>query len=140
MSESRRGWRERVEPGVYRSHRLACPSSRDRRAGRRCACALQVSVPGPSGGSTLVSLEPGASLADARKEKRRRMGGRPLPVDVHGPLPRSVHELAVLYLRDREPLLAPATIRTIAEGYRLPRLLETGSSVHATARRSPGSR
>jgi integrase len=115
-----------------------------------------VSVPGPSGGSTLVSLEPGASLAEARNVKRRRMAaGRPLPADTGGRPPSTVHELAVLYLRDREPLLAPATIRTTAEGYRLRvaphfgatplerlsrpaverwvgRLLETGSSVHAT--------
>lgn len=156
MSKPRRGWRERVEPGVYRSHRLGCPSSRDRRPVRRCGCPLQVSVPGSAGGSTLVSLQPGASLVDARNEKRRRMAaGRPLPADVHGRQPRTVHELAVLYLRDREPLLAPATIRTTAEGYRLrvaphlgatplerlsrpvverwlSRLLETGSSVHAT--------
>src|SRR4051794_14001347 len=120
MSKPRRGWRERVEPGVYRSHRLGCASSRDRRPGRRCGCVLQVSVPGASGGSTLVSLEQGASLAGARNEKRRRMAaGRPFLMDVHGPLPRTVHELAVVYLRDREPLLAPATIRTTAEGYRL---------------------
>ena len=156
MSESRRGWRERVEPGVYRSHRVGCLSSRDRRPGRRCACVLQVSVPGVSGGSTLATLEPGASLADARNVKRRRMAaGRPLLVDVRDRLPRTVHELAVVYLRDREPLLAPATIRTTAEGYRLRvaphfaatplerlsrpaverwlgRLLSSGSSAHAT--------
>jgi integrase len=154
-SDSRRGWRERVELGVYRSHRVACLSSRDRRPGRRCGCAFQVSVPGPAGGSTLVSLEPGASLGDARAEKRRRMAaGRPLPPDASS-RPRTVHELAVVYLRDREPLLAPATIRTTADGYRLRvaphlgatplerlsrpaverwvgRLLSTGSSAHAT--------
>lgn len=101
------------------------------------------------------TLEAGASLADARNAKRRRMAeGRPVAME-SGALPRTVHELAVTYLREREPLLAPATIHTTAEGYRLRvhphlgampldrlsrplverwvvRLLETGSSPHAT--------
>lgn len=152
---TRRGWRERVEPGIYRVHRVACASSRDRRSGRRCGCSFSVSVPGAGGGSTLVTLEPGASLADARNAKRRRMAeGRPAAI-VPGASPRTVHELAVLYLRERKPLLAPATIRTTADGYRLrvhphlgtlplarlsrpvverwvARLIETGSSPHAT--------
>jgi integrase len=39
---ARRGWRERLEPGIYRSHRLSCDSSADHREGRRCGCPLQV--------------------------------------------------------------------------------------------------
>ena len=152
---ARRGWRERIELGIYRVHRLSCSSSRDHRAGRRCGCPLAVAVPGSSGGSTLATLEPGASLADARNVKRRRMAdGRPARIE-SGAIPRTVHELAVLYLRERSPLLAPATIRTTEEGYRLrvhphlggtvlaslsrpvverwiARLLENGSSAHAT--------
>ena len=161
MSDSlspRRGWREPVERGVYRSHRVGCASSRDRRPGRRCGCVFQVSVPAPVSGSTLLSLEPGVSLAQARAVRRRRLAaGRPLPVDVRGEVPRTVHELAVAYLRDKEPLLAPATIRTTSEGYRLrvapalaatpldrlsrpvverwvARLLDTGSSAHAAGK------
>lgn len=43
---ARRGWRGRIEPGLYRAHRLACPSSRDQRGGRRCGCPWQLVVPG----------------------------------------------------------------------------------------------
>lgn len=156
-SSSRRGWRETVDRGVYRVHRVGCPSSRDRRAGRRCGCPLSVSVPGQSGGSTLLTLEPGASLADARNVKRRRMAeGRPTPVATSA-VPRTVHELACIYFREREPFLAPATVRTTSEGYRLRvhphlgatllerltrplverwlgRLLESGSSRHAASK------
>ena len=42
----RRGWRETVEAGLYRAHRLKCASSHDRRPGRRCGCPYQVVVPG----------------------------------------------------------------------------------------------
>ncbi len=48
----RRGWREKVEPGLYRAHRLACRSSSDQKAGRRCECPWQVKAPGLRPGAT----------------------------------------------------------------------------------------
>jgi hypothetical protein len=52
MSAGRRGWRETVEPGIYRTHRLACESSKDKKTGRRCGCPFQVKVPGLAPGAT----------------------------------------------------------------------------------------
>ena len=49
---ARRGWRETIEPGLYRAHRIHCPSSSDHRTGRRCRCPFQVKVPGREPGST----------------------------------------------------------------------------------------
>ena len=51
-SGSRRGWRETIELGLDRVHRLACPSSDDRRPGRRCRCPFQVKAPGARPGAT----------------------------------------------------------------------------------------
>jgi hypothetical protein len=33
-----RAWREPIEAGLLRLHRVACPSSSDHRPGRRCGC------------------------------------------------------------------------------------------------------
>ncbi len=41
----RRGWREYVETGLYRAHRVACPRSADHRPGGRCDCPWQAAVP-----------------------------------------------------------------------------------------------
>ena len=121
-STSRRGWRETLEPGVYRVHRLACDSSRDRRKRRRCGCPLAVAVPGPTGGSTLHTLELGATLLDARRAKARAVAaGRPAPPRALelANTPTTVRDLARAYLRARASLLAPATVRTLEDGLRL---------------------
>ena len=46
-ARARRGWREKVEPGLYRAHRLGCARSADRRPGGRCDCPFSIVVPGP---------------------------------------------------------------------------------------------
>jgi integrase len=117
----RRGWLETIEPGVYRRHRADCASSRDRRPRRRCSCPLTIAVPGSRPrATTLETLEPGATLTAARNLRRTRQGaGRraeavPAPATVG-----TVHELAVTYLRAKTPLLAPSTITTTEDAYRL---------------------
>ena len=74
---SRRGWRERIEPGLYRSHRLSCPSSHDERPGRRCRCPWQIVVPGAAPGTTRLQTIEG-SVVDARARRRTlQASGRP---------------------------------------------------------------
>jgi hypothetical protein len=48
----RHGWRERLEPGMYRAHVAACPRSQDHKPGGRCVCPLVLVVPGDSPGRT----------------------------------------------------------------------------------------
>ena len=114
-----RGWRERIEPGLYRSHRLTCPSSQDRRPGRRCACAFQMLVPGQRTSLTrTVTIT--ATLSAARRERRRLMAaGRPPALQPRNLSGETLDEFAATYFRVRSPLLAGSTIRTLEEGYRL---------------------
>jgi integrase len=152
---AREGWREKIEPGVYRKHRIACPSSRDHRPGRRCTCRLQVAAPGFEPGATrLVTLDEGATITKARNE-RRRLQAEGRSVSQWDADPGTVHEIAVAYFRARSPHLAPSTLRSTEDAYRLRvaphlatkpvreitrplveawlgTLLASGSSVHAT--------
>lgn len=112
----RRGWRERVETGLYRMHRSACRSTSDRRPGRRCSCPFQIVVPGLNVGTTsLVTVKD--SVAVARAERRRRMSeGRP-ESDTTTPL--ILDELAALYFQTKDGTLAPNTIADADVAYRL---------------------
>jgi integrase len=115
------GWREKVESGIHRRHRRACPSSRDRRPGRRCACRLQIVVPGMKPGTTAIATMPdGTSITEARRERRRlQAAGRPVEKAAPAASTTVLHELAVSYFRARTAVLAPSTIRTTEDAYRL---------------------
>jgi integrase len=118
-ASARRGWRETIEPGIYRRHRADCPSSGDHRRGRRCSCSLQVAAPGSRPRETRLVTIAGATVTEARQERRRLLAaGRPTAEPVAAG-PATVHELAVVYLRARSPQLAPSTVRTIEDAYRL---------------------
>jgi integrase len=114
---ARRGWRERVEPGVYRVHRLACTSSQDEKSGRRCGCPYSVKVPGHAPGTTrMVKVE--GSISEARAERRRLMAeGRPKVVVAVEP--STLDEFAAHYLRARSAVLSSAAIYSTEESYRL---------------------
>lgn len=116
---ARRGWRERIQAGVYRSHRVVCPSSKDRKPGRRCRCPWQVVVPGRAPGTTrLVTVE--GSLRDAVAKRRAlQAAGRPTPARTAEREIVTLDDLAGAYLRAKEPLLAPDTIRNRGDDYRL---------------------
>jgi integrase len=116
-SKPRRGWRERVESGIYRQHRVGCASSADQRPGRRCGCPLHIAVPG-DGGSTLEALDAGETLTDARRRRRVALAAGPRARPAGDPRPQTVRDLARAFLRARAPLLAPATVRTLEEGFR----------------------
>ncbi len=117
MSVPRRGWRETIEPGVYRTHRLSCESSRDQRSGRRCGCPYQVKVPGLSPGTTRM-VKVAGSITEGRAERRRLMAeGRPAVVVAAEPT--TLDEFTVSYLRARSAVLSSAAIYSTEESYRL---------------------
>lgn len=118
MSAQSKGWRETIEPGLYRAHRLACPSSADRKPGRRCGCSIEVKVPGARAGTTrTVTLA--LTIPQARAERRRLLAdGRPArpaePAPAHG----SLNEFTAAYFRARAPVLSPTTIHNRSYDYR----------------------
>jgi integrase len=115
----RRGWRERIEPGIYRAHRLACQSSTDQKPKRRCDCPFQVKVPGSSPGTTrMVTLD--GTVSEARAERRRLMAeGRPEPIVSLDIEIGTLDAFAVRYFRAKVGLLAANTIRNRDDDYRL---------------------
>jgi integrase len=117
----RRGWRERIEPGVYRLHRIACPATRDRRPGRRCGCAYQVLVPGAHPGLTRAVTVRG-SVTAARAERRRlQAAGRPVvsPPEPDPPACPTLGALAKQWQRTRTGVLAPNTLAEVEVDVRL---------------------
>jgi integrase len=122
-----RGWRERIETGIYRSHRASCASSIDRRPGRRCPCAFEIAVPGARPGSTTIRTVHGG-VTDARNHRRQLLAaGRPaLASAAVGE--ESLDEFAAAYFQAKAPVLAESTIKAREEAYRLrisPRLGRT---------------
>lgn len=115
---ARRGWRETVEPGIYRSHRLACDSSKDQKTGRRCGCPYQVKVPGLEPGTTRMVGVAG-SITQARSERRRLMAeGRPAP-EPEPAWTGTLDDFARAYFQAKAPVLAASTIRGFDQAYRL---------------------
>lgn len=113
---ARRGWREPIEPGLYRSHRTACPSSIDQRPGRRCTCPFTLVVPGAEPTSRRQISHPGP-VGDARAERRRLLSaGRPAPAEVNSG-PETLHDLARDYFRTIAAALAPSTLKGYEEAY-----------------------
>jgi integrase len=67
----RRGWREKIEPGLYRSHRVGCRASETQEPGVRCGCPFQAHLRGTNGSRYPQNLR-ATTIAGARKEKARR--------------------------------------------------------------------
>ncbi|MDX6556564.1 MAG: hypothetical protein QOD86_2759 [Miltoncostaeaceae bacterium] len=112
---SRRGWREKIEPGMYRQHSTTCPSTADQRPGRKCGCTYTFPVPGPLPGSSRTATHPGP-LTAARAEKRRlQAAGRPAP---ERPAEEAtLREFAVKYFQTK--VMEPTTARTRYDDFRL---------------------
>jgi len=68
----RRGWRETIEPGLYRNHRVGCRATFSRKAGVRCNCPFQAHLPTDVPGKTYPQNLVAKTLRDAREEKERR--------------------------------------------------------------------
>src|SRR3954470_7624649 len=71
---AKRGWRERVEVGIYRNHRTTCRSSTDRQPGRRCRCPFAVAAPAGTAGTRWLIV--GGTLGEARKARARAAAER----------------------------------------------------------------
>jgi len=112
------GWREQIEPGIYRAHRVACAASTDRRRGRRCECSYQILVPGPAPGRTrMLTLK--ATITEARATKRRLQAqGRPVALKHEHP-DEALDAFAARYLRAKSATFSPHTIKSIETEYRL---------------------
>jgi integrase len=116
MGTERRGWRERLEDGIYRSHRTACASSVDHRDGRRCGCPLQV-VLSAGGKKKWITLDD-AGLVDARRARaraateHRAIRAAPTAGD------ETLHAFAASWFRARSATLRPATIKIHARAYK----------------------
>ncbi len=116
-NDTRRGWRETIEPGIYRVHRTACTSSNDRKTGRRCGCPYSLAVPGAGPAQTrLVTFN--GTLKEARTERSLLLAAGPtgpgLPEDI-----ATVHGFAGEWFRAGAPRWAPATISSRDTAYRL---------------------
>jgi integrase len=114
---SRRGWRERLETGVYRSHRLACPSSSDRRPGRRCACPYDVAAPTGTGRSKWITVD--GTLADARKARARAQATVGTASAERSGQDETLRTFAARWLRTRSADLRPATLAIYNRQYRV---------------------
>ena len=117
LGQPRRGWRERIEAGIHRIHRVSCPSTRDQQEGRRCGCAYELQAPGHSPGRTRTITFKG-TITEARVERRRLLSaGRPTPA---APIVEAgtLDAFSVAYLQAAAPRQSPATIRTTADAYR----------------------
>lgn len=112
----RRGWREPVEPGIYRVHRVACPSTRDHRSGRRCDCPYKITVTG-SGGNTIQRTVPG-TLIEARRERARLRADLGTIRSAGEAGGETLHSFATAYLRAKSATLRPATISAYDLAYR----------------------
>ena len=113
----RRGWREKVEAGIYRVHRTACPATRDRKPGRRCGCPYSLAVPGDRPGKTRLVTHTG-TLKEARTQRSLLLAagttGPALPEDI-----ATVHGFAGEWFRAGAPRWSPATISSRDTAYRL---------------------
>ena len=112
------GWRERVESGIYRAHRVGCPASRDRRPGRRCGCSFQILVPGSVPGRTRMLTIRG-TITEARTAKRHgQASGRPR-ITADPASCETLDEFAGRYLRAKEGVFSPHTTKSVETEYRL---------------------
>jgi integrase len=68
----RRGWRETIEPGLYRAHRVGCRATFTRQPGTRCDCPFQAHLPTGIPGRTYPQNLEATTLRDAREEKARK--------------------------------------------------------------------
>ena len=118
MAAPRRGWRERIDKGLYRAHRTGCPSSADRKPGRRCRCAFELSVPASEPGRTRTVTVKG-TVSEARAERRRLMAeGREAVAPARSGAP-PLREWAARWMRNGQRTWAPATIDSRDRAYRM---------------------
>jgi integrase len=114
-SQSRGGWRERVETGIYRRHRSGCLSVSDRAPGRRCGCAYTFLALGEDGSRQWVVVE--GSLLEARKARARTIAASGVTPALTRAVPQTLHEFAGEWFRARSLTLRPATLEIHERSY-----------------------
>lgn len=118
----RRGWREQLGDGIYREHGVACPSSDDRKPGRRCTCPFGFKVRGKRPGTT-TDVRFRGTLAEAKRERARlRLAQHDTPRDAEPGGRRGdvlLVDHAADYLRTRSAVLSAASIRIMETDLRL---------------------
>jgi integrase len=108
VERERRGWREGLEPGIYRSHRVSCDSSADHREGRRCSCPLQVVLATGARRSTWATIEGG--LPEARRARARAVADVGKTVTAVTLPAVALDVFAAEWFASRETTLRPATL------------------------------
>lgn len=112
----KRGWNEHVEPGIKKAHAVACPSTSDRRAGRRCRCPYKIKVPGRQPGSVTDRTVHG-SITVARNERRIALAeGRPAPETTDSP---TLLDWSTRYFKSHAHKWEPATVTLRSRSFRL---------------------
>lgn len=118
------GWRERVETGLYRYHRVSCPSSRTKKASRRCECAFYFQVPKSAAGPQRTVRATATSVREARAERAAAISGLTAPRGTAG-RPRhraaapTLETYAAQYLNAHRHRLSPHTVTTYDRDLRL---------------------
>jgi integrase len=112
----RRGWRERVDGGLYRAHRVSCPRSADRRAGGRCGCPFELKAPGLAPGTSRTVTFHGSTREAKNEHARLKLAGRPAPPPEH-PERGTLDHLAGRVFRARASSWAANTLRNREDDY-----------------------
>lgn len=110
----RRGWRESIDQGIYRDHRVSCDSSSDHRTGRRCGCPLRVAL--ATGGSTTRWVTVESGLAEARRVRARAVADAGTVRAVE-PSDETLHDFAARWFQARAATLRPATLEIHERAY-----------------------
>lgn len=117
---TRRGRRERIERGIYRSHSVACPHSQSPtpRTPTKCACSWQIALPGPTG-TTLQRLEGTLSITQVRRARISALAEDPAAALEAQAKKLTVRQLGLEYFRARRAVVEEATLQNDADDFRL---------------------
>lgn len=114
----RRGWRERIEQGLYRRHSVSCPASAERTPGRRCSCPFSLIVPAAERGRTRTVTFQG-TLTEARNRRRQLLAAGRDEAPAAAPEGRLLRDWATAWMREGSRRWAPATIDARDRAFRM---------------------
>ncbi len=106
-TKARHDWRERIDTGIYRNHKQACPSQG--RKGLRCGCPYSIAARNPDDGRTVWRKIDG-TLSDARRARADVQVNAGTIHETSREAVETLHEFATRWLRTRSMDLRPATI------------------------------
>lgn len=112
------GWRETVEAGLYRYHRVSCPSSKTKRSSRSCNCPFYFQVMSGEPPRQRTVRASATSIRAARAERGRVAAGT-APQSTGSPSAPTLDEYAARYLNAHRTRLSPHTVTTYDRDLRL---------------------